>query len=307
MSDTRFEEKIIYKTHQHWIVLVMNSLKLILYFALPAGILGFFFSGLSWTWGLSIFFVVAILVSLYDHYLWHHSWLMIGNQKITLSVRNGIFSQYAMNIRYRNIRDSAVSKNSMLGYFLKYGTLFVRSSANEWDFQAKFVPKVGKIYALVNALSRYSDDERARIHSVEELHKLHQEKEFRPRSEPQDITHVIHTLKATPGIIEVVELWSDARDHIRKNEEVRNRWVSDVLTRKYVIALTHDSSFREPTAPIVEKTSMGEVFFPAVSFPEVVWDAVISASPSPHIHEYLLRFFPYHEEDEATILVGWND
>jgi hypothetical protein len=306
MSDTRFEEKIIYKTHQHWIVLVMNSLKLVLYFALPAGILGFFFSGLSWIWGLGIFFVVTIGVSLYDHYLWHHSWLMIGNQKITLSVRNGFFSQYAMNIRYRNIRDSAVSKNSIFGYFLKYGTLFVRSSANEWDFQAKFVPKVGKVYALVNALSRYSDDERARIHSVEELHKLHQEKEFHPKTEPKDISHAIQKLKATPGIIEVIELWDDTRDYIRKHEEVRNRWVSDVLTRKYVIALTHDSSFREPAAPIVEKTATGEIFFPAVAFPEVIGDSVISASPSVAIHEHLLQFFPYHEDDEATILVGWD-
>jgi hypothetical protein len=131
MVEARFEEKIIYKTHQHWIVLVINSLKFILYFALPAGIVTFLFSGLSSFWGWSIFFIVSVLVVAYDHYLWNHSWLMIGNQKITLSIRNGIFSHYAMNIRYRNIRDSAVSKNSMLGYFLKFGTLFVRSSANE--------------------------------------------------------------------------------------------------------------------------------------------------------------------------------
>ena len=103
---------------------------------------------------------------------------MIGNQKITLSVRNGLWSQYAMNIRYRNIRDSAVSTNSMWGYLFKYGTLFVRSSAQDGDFRAHFVPKVGKVYALVNALSRYSDDERAHFDSIEKLHAYHQEKEF---------------------------------------------------------------------------------------------------------------------------------
>lgn len=104
---------------------------------------------------------------------------MVGNQKITLSIRNGIFSQYAMSIRYRNIRDCAVSKNSMIGYFLKYGTLFVRaSSGSDGDFQARYVPKVGKVYALINALSRYNDDDRASIDSIEKLHTHHTKREF---------------------------------------------------------------------------------------------------------------------------------
>ena len=84
-----------------------------------------------------------------------------------------------MNIRYRNIRDCAVSKNSMLGFFLKYGTLFVRaSSGSDGDFLAHHVPKVGKVYALVNALSRYNDDERASIDTIEKLHNHHTQKEF---------------------------------------------------------------------------------------------------------------------------------
>ena len=83
-----------------------------------------------------------------------------------------------MNIRYRNIRDSAVSKNSMWGYLFKYGSLFIRSSAQDGDFRAHYVPKVGKIYALVNALSRYSDDERAAFDSIEKLHDHHQKSEF---------------------------------------------------------------------------------------------------------------------------------
>jgi hypothetical protein len=83
-----------------------------------------------------------------------------------------------MNIRYRNIRDSAVSKNSMIGFFLKYGTLFIRSTSAEGDFIAKYVPKVGKIYALINALSRYTDDERSHIDTVEKLHAHHIGQEF---------------------------------------------------------------------------------------------------------------------------------
>ena len=177
-THTNFSEKILYKTHQHWIIPVINSLKLIIIVATPIAMMTYFFSGYSWGWTIFIGLLISGSLVAYDHYLWHHSWLMIGNQKITLSIRNGLWSQYAMNIRYRNIRDSAVSKNSMWGYLFKYGTLFVRSSAQDGDFRAHFVPKVGKVYALVNALSRYSDDERAHFDSIEQLHAYHQEKEF---------------------------------------------------------------------------------------------------------------------------------
>jgi membrane protein YdbS with pleckstrin-like domain len=177
-STPKFDEKILYKTHQHWIVPVLGSIKYIAIFALPIAIVTYFISDYSWMWTSIIFLIVATIVSAYDHYLWEHSWLFIGNQKVTLSVRNGIFSQYAMNVRYRNIRDCAVSKHSMWSFLFKYGTIFIRSSANEGDFRANFVPKVGKVYALVNALSRYNDEERAQIESIEALHSHHTNKEF---------------------------------------------------------------------------------------------------------------------------------
>lgn len=92
-----------------------------------------------------------------------------------------------MNVRYRNIRDCAVSKHSMWSFFFKYGTIFVRSSANEGDFHAEYVPKVGKVYALVNALSRYSDEERTHIDTIEALHSYHSQKEF--ATQPKDTLH----------------------------------------------------------------------------------------------------------------------
>ncbi len=184
MSEIRFEEKILYKARQHWIVPTLQSLKMIGAIAFPVWLITYFFSDFSWIWTISLFLIVSALIVAYDHYLWHHSWLMVGNQKITLSVRNGLFSQYAMNIRYRNIRDCAVSKNSLIGYLLKYGTLFVRaSSGSDGDFQARYVPKVGKVYALINALSRYSDEERAHFDTIDKLHAHHVKQEFTPRSE----------------------------------------------------------------------------------------------------------------------------
>lgn len=185
-ENIRFEEKILYKARQHWIVPVIKSLKMIASWALPLAFVVYFLSSFSWTWTLTTFLVLGGVTSIYYYYLWAHSWLMIGNQKVTLSVRNGIFSQFAMNIRYRNIRDCAVSKSNVLSFIFKYGTLFIRSSGAEWDFEAKYVPKVWKIYALVNALSRYNDDERSEISSIEKLHNHHQKNEF---------TNIDHTVE----------------------------------------------------------------------------------------------------------------
>jgi hypothetical protein len=309
-QDGRFEEKILMRTRQHWIVLVIGSVKLVLYFALPLGFFAYLLSGWSFGWALWIFLIMTSLVILYDHYLWHHSWLLIGNQKITLSVRNGIFSQYAMNIRYRNIRDSAVSKKSIVGYLLKFWTLFVRSSTNEWDFQAHYVPKVGKVYAIVNALSRYTDDERSKIHSIEELYAFHQAKEFSHLKKQKTNTTIeegLAILRALPGITDVIELSSDSRKYIRAHEEIRNNGVLETITRDHVVVFLHNHLFRDPADTIVKKNASDEVYFPWVPFPEIEGKRVLSASPWESIHSYLVQFFPYHEKDDATVLVGWDD
>ncbi len=308
MATQQFEEKILYRTHQHWIIPALQSIKLFFIFIAPITIL-VFFSVNSWAYTIVWFIILTVLLLMYEHYLWYHSWLMIGNQKITLTVRNGIFSQFAMNIRYRNIRDSAVSKNNILGFLFKYGTLFVRSSANEWDFTAHHVPKVWKVYALVNALSRYSDEERTDIDTIEKLHNYHRQKEFSGTIAQQ--SNLVEANKSNilniPGVLEVVELEDETRKIIQWIEEIRNHGVHESLRRKYLLCLLHDSTFRSPSAPITATTQSGEVYFPGVPFPEVKGQDVISSSPGDTAHAYLRKFFPYATDHDATILIGWND
>lgn len=309
-STPRFEEKIIYKCHQHWIVPAGKSLKYIVFVAFPFSIFCYFLVDYSWIWTSFCFILAAGCIIWYYYYLWYHSWLFIGNQKITLSVRNGIFSQFAMNIRYRNVRDSAVAKHSVMSFLLKYGTLFVRSSANEWDFQAHYVPKVWKVYALVNALSRYDDNDRSEIDSIESLHSHHTKKEFSSvQSEVYEssVEKNIQILTTLSGISDIIELSNDARKYIGDHEEARNHGVYDVLKRKYILCFIHDNSFREPAWQIVLKNSHWESYFPSIPFPEVDGNDIVSASPSESIHEYLLRFFPYANIDDATVLIGWNE
>lgn len=138
----KFEEAIIYKTHQHWIVFMLQILKLAVFVGIPVAIGALLFS--DWMYASLAFACVLAIVVIYEHYLHVKSGLFIGNQKITLFVRNGLFSQYAMSIRYNNIQDCACSKNSILGYWLGYGTFFARSISGKdgEHFQANYVPKV---------------------------------------------------------------------------------------------------------------------------------------------------------------------
>jgi membrane protein YdbS with pleckstrin-like domain len=87
-SKLSFEEKILYKTHQHWIIPVFASIKLVSFIAVPMATMVYFLSGYSWWITSSVFITLSAILIAYDHYLWHHSWLMIGNQKVTLSIRN---------------------------------------------------------------------------------------------------------------------------------------------------------------------------------------------------------------------------
>ncbi len=308
MAEMRFEEKILYKCRQHWIIPAVQSIKLLLVIILPLSVLLWFITNYSLWMTIVWFFILCILIIGYEYYLWYHSWLFIWNQKVTLAVRNGIFSQYAMNIRYRNIRDSAVSKNSMIGFILKYGTLFIRSTNADWDFIAKYVPKVGKIYALINALSRYSDDERAHIDTIEKLHAYHTKQEFTPPSQTQSMTleQAIDALRNTPWVVDVVELSLDSRAHIELYEEQRNHGIREALKRTHMICLLHNSDWRDSPTSLVSKDQSGHIIFPGISFPEITGTGVVSGSPSKEIHTYLLQFFPYASYDDATIIVGWD-
>jgi hypothetical protein len=116
----------------------------------------------------------------------------------------------------------------------------------------------------VNALSRYNDDERAQIHSIEELHAYHQEKEFSHQTREPIVTveSAISTLKAIVGITEVIELSEEAKKYIQHHEEIRNVGVKEVLSRDHILVFLHNHHFREAASSLVEKNASNEIYFP---------------------------------------------
>lgn len=215
-----------------------------------------------------------------------------------------------MSIHYKNIRDTAFAKNHILHYLLWYGTLFARSSA--WavgDLEARSIPRIEKVYKMINALHNFSDEERKQI---TRLSQLTNPDEF---SEPSTVEKVETIEEATQkekqilldiqGVKEVVVLSDTDRRYIFEHEEERNHWVHESLRRQVLFAATHDSTFRDPDEAIVMK-AWEKVIFPVIEFHELKRKKVSSSSPWMDVHEYLVPKFKNFWDFDATLII-WFD
>ena len=172
-----YTDTVLYKTHQHVVVLILRIISIFMPYAIVVMFVSFF--ALDWgNRGLGSFVLEAItlivwllLISGWYYFFWVKSYFIISNEKIIVKVRNGLFSKFHMSIHYRNIRDTAFSKNNIFHYLFGYGTFFARSSAGAmWDLEAKSIPHIEKVYKIINALHNISDEDRKRITSVDDLH-----------------------------------------------------------------------------------------------------------------------------------------
>jgi len=215
-----------------------------------------------------------------------------------------------MSIHYKNIRDTAFSKNNVLHYIFNYGALFARSSAGSvGDFEARCVPGVEKAYKIINALHNFTEEERRNITSLEQLASPQPFPKGEGVGQDETLEQAIEKEKDIlldiQGIKEVV-LMSDAdRRAIFETEEDRNHWVYESLRKQVIFAATHDSTFRKPDEAIVMQAGE-KVIFPTVKFHEIKRPSVISSSPGMAVHEYLVPKFENLGEYDATLLIGFD-
>lgn len=121
-----------------------------------------------------------------------------------------------------------------------------------------------------------------------------------------EIKKIIDDLNRINGLGNINLLNEKDRDIIRNLEEENNIGVIECIERRYVIVVTHNSNFREPEKDIVVQNGNG-IIFPALEFPEIKADSVISSSPGINVHNYLRKKFNMNIDDEhATLLVGFN-
>ena len=295
-----FSDKILFKTRQHKIVFFYRFIKLFTTIVIPLSIILYFLFKLS----IILVIITALFLSIFCfgwiYFFWSKSYLLITNKKISLKVRNGIFSKYHMSIYFKNIKDIAYAKNNVLHYMFDYGTIFARSSAWAWwDFEWPALPEIEKIYKYINNIYLLSEEKRDVLNSLKSL------EENKHESEESIIEKEKNVLLQIQWIKEVVLLGNKDRTYIFDNEEERNHGVFECLRKKVLFAITHDSTFRKPDENIVLK-KWEKVIFPTVKFHEIERNWVISSSPWIKVDNYLKNKFQNLVEDDASILV-WFD
>ncbi len=304
-----FNDKIIYKTHQHKIILVMW----IIWWFLPIAsiwLVVLYFTTKNYLY-ISLFLIVTfIFVFLYKLFFWKTSYFLITNRKIVIRARNGIFSRFNMALYYENIRDIAYSKNNILHYFLNYGTFFARSSAGawNWDFEASYIPNIAEVYKIVNNFYIMTPEQRNQVNEEKQWQeeKLQQKKtENKGLTKKEILEKQKKILLDVRWIKELVELDDSDRRYIFEHEEDRNHWVYETIKKQVVFCVTHDSNLRDPDSAIVLKL-WNKVVFPAVNFHELNLPSTVSSSPWLEVHNYLAKKFSAIEEYDATILIGFD-
>jgi hypothetical protein len=105
----------------------------------------------------------------------------------------------------------------------------------------------------------------------------------------------------TKGLHKPSFLSEREKNKVRSINEPSNIGIEQVLNKKNVILVFHDSSFREPPTPITKKVG-NEIIFPPVPFLEI--KNSISASPSEKLHKYLTKKIKI-KKDWASLLIGY--
>lgn len=120
------------------------------------------------------------------------------------------------------------------------------------------------------------------------------------------VEKIIRELQNTKGLGNVKLLNSKHKKMILELEDENNLGVKECVMRDFTIALTHDSTFREPVGEIVVDTETGLVL-PAVPFPEAKGKDVVSSSPSEIVHKAIVTELELSlNPEEATLLIGFN-
>ena len=294
------DNNIIFKTHQHKIDLIFRTLKIWIVPTFLISIIIFIASNIIFT--ILGFIAIFSLFYSYFYFFYSKSYFYITNDKLSINVRNWIFSQYNMSIYFDQIKDMAYSKNHFLHYMFDYWVLFVRSSAwSDWNFIVQDIPNIEEVYKKVSYLYTLSNEERQKINNLENTNIVKE----KPKTKEKAIEENKNILLNITWIKEVEILTNEDKKFIFEHEEDRNHGVYECIKRQVTLVFTHDAKFRNADAPIVLKL-WNKVIFPPVSFHEIKEKNVVSSSPWMEVHNYLSKKFKNLWEYDATVLVGFD-
>jgi len=121
---------------------------------------------------------------------------------------------------------------------------------------------------------------------------------------PTNQDEILHLLQQIRGLANMRVLSDEEKRIIAELEDEENHGVHACLAKKITIVLTHNSHFRDPPLPIVEKKGNIHIF-PPVPFPEL--QNAFSSSPSKKVHDFLIKRLNLNAgEEDATLLIGMD-
>ena len=113
---------------------------------------------------------------------------------------------------------------------------------------------------------------------------------------------ILDELLIVKGLLSVYSLTDNDKKVIINIEEPNNIGVKECLNKKIVLAVIHDSDFREPYGSMAIKEN-GLIIFPPLPFHEI--KNSVSSSPSKKVHDFLKTKFNIKlTEEHATLILG---
>jgi len=172
------DETVLCIIRKHWFAYIPH---LLLGFLVMAGLVSLLF-GFYWYFTdfssltvaasavfTSMILLAALFLMLYglvDHYL---DILVITDEKLIDIKQNGLFGQEINEIHLLDIENISVKLNGVLGVYLKFGSLEIRTGTEHEDFTIDMIPKAAKTARYVMELhTKYLKEQEQKI-SIEDV------------------------------------------------------------------------------------------------------------------------------------------
>jgi uncharacterized membrane protein YdbT with pleckstrin-like domain len=122
-------ERVLFKTRVHWIVLAKPVLLALALFFVPGGIL-VWLKGKEYVWAEVALFALGIIVIAIGTMLRNATEMAITNQRVL--IKQGIFSRKSLELVLAKVESIAVHE-SVMGRMLGYGTLVIRGTGGTFE------------------------------------------------------------------------------------------------------------------------------------------------------------------------------
>ena len=110
-------------------------------------------------WLASLVMMGVVSGAVYAITMWYLTLLVITDRRMIEFVQRGLFSNYALDLKFENIKDSAYSYRNPIHYLFNCGALIVRSAPSAIKrFEIDYIPNPRDVHHYINKLTVLIDE-----------------------------------------------------------------------------------------------------------------------------------------------------